>query len=145
MCARHQPFIAVAMGRKDQRQIRDACQTAGDRVLQKGCAFKCIIGKDVLAILVLHRKMRVQPVTRVVIIWLGHETGRHPVVAGKAAHQHLEKPRIICGFQRIGDMFKVHLELADPAFGNRGLGGNIHRTAGVIKLVEEFIEGVERA
>ncbi len=59
--------------------------------------------------------------------------------------QHLEEPGIVGRFQRIALMHEVDFKLPRPRLGNRGVGGNVHFFAGVIKRGEEGVESVERA
>ena len=137
-------FVAVGMGRKDQREIGNALQAARDGVAQERRALGAAVGEDVVAGGVEQRDVGVQAVAGEILVRLGHEAGRHAVVAGKPAHQHLEEPGIVGRAQRVGHMGEVDLELAEADLGERGLGGDVHRIAGVIKVVEEAVEGVER-
>ncbi len=132
------------MRRKEQAAARNGVQTAANRVVQRVRAARAAVGKDVVSIAVQHRKMRVHPVARVIVIGLGHETGREAVFAGQSAHQHLEQPRVIGGLERVGLMHKVDLELAQTGLGNRGVGGDVHRLARVIEVREKDIERVQR-
>jgi hypothetical protein len=67
-----------------------------------------------------------------------------PNGARQALDQHLEQPGIIGGAQGVVAMHQVDLELAKPGFRGGGVGGNVHRLAGVIKVGEEGVEGVQR-
>jgi hypothetical protein len=66
-----------------------------------------------------------------------------PCSRARPFDEELEEPRVIGGLQRVGLVHQVDLELAGAGLGDRGVGGNVHRLAGVVELGEEGVPGVE--
>ena len=89
--------------------------------------------------------MRVQAGAGVILIGLGHERGRKPMAAGQSLDQHFEQPCIIRRPQGIVAMHQVDLKLAQTCLADRGVGGNVHFLAGVIKIGKEGIELIQCA
>ena len=88
--------------------------------------------------------MHVQARACVILVGFGHERRGKTVFAGHAAHQHLEQPRIIRSLQGVWLVHHVDFELAQTGLGNRGVCGNVHQVAGVVKLGKELVELVQR-
>ena len=72
--------------------------------------------KDVVAVLVEHREMRVQTRAGVILVGFRHKARGKAVAAGKSLDQHLEQPRIIGGAQGIVTVHQVDFELAQTCF-----------------------------
>ena len=75
----------------------------------------------------------------------GHEAAHQTVFASKSLDQKLEEPRIIGGFQGVGLVHQIDLELPQAAFRNGSVSGNIHCFTGIIKISEEVIELIKSA
>jgi hypothetical protein len=63
---------------------------------------------------------------------------------GQALDQQLEEPGVVGAFSASG-CSRLISNWPMPAFGDRGVGVDVHRLAGVVEIGEEGVEGVERA
>ncbi|MPL71107.1 hypothetical protein SDC9_16877 [bioreactor metagenome] len=145
MGVRYKALEAVRMWREDQGRAGQGGKAAGDRGAHRLRSLLAAVIEDVAPVAVEHREMHVHAVARPQRIGFRHERGGKAMAAGKPLHQHLEGPGVIGGLQRVGLVHQVQLELARPGFRDCGVGGNIHRLAGVIKRAEEGVEGIEGA
>jgi hypothetical protein len=89
--------------------------------------------------------MRMQAAAGVILVGLGHEARRHPVLAREAADEELEEPRVIRRLQSVGLVHEVDLELAGAGLRDRGVGGNVHRLAGAVEPREKGVPRVQLA
>ena len=101
--------------------------------------------KNIVAVLIKHRDMYVQTVTRLVGIRFSHERGVHFMVVGDVFNHALEQQGVIASFDRVGNMVQVDLKLCRRAFFHNGVGGNVlffGRFQHVLKTIGVFVQVV---
>ena len=140
MRAGQKPAKAVLMRGENQRVFLHGADQAGDGMTQDLGPLLAAIVKDIAPLRIIQREMHMHARAGAVAVRLGHEGRGETMFAGDAAHQPLEQHRVIGGLKRVIDMQQVDLELAGAVFGNRRIGGDAMRGAGVINLVQEGVE-----
>ena len=142
---RHHPVKAVGVRTEHQRRAPHRVHAARHGVAQRGGPLGPAIVKDVVAIFIQHRKMRVQARAGVILIGFRHKACGKAVPPRQPFDQHFEQPCVVGGAQGVVAMHQVDLELAQTRLGNGGVGGDVHLFAGVIEIGEEQIELIKRA